>query len=91
MAKITKAKGLTISDARSAARVSGVVAAVADPETGDVEATHVEVPTGTAKAVAAWIGDDPARAAAASADARKGVKAAVARVLAGDDEDSDVG
>lgn len=89
MAHTTKGRGLTISDAYAKrggalpARVSGVVAAVADPETASVQPSHIEVPSGTVRAVVAWIGDDRDRAAAAADDPRKGVRDAAAAILGG--------
>lgn len=82
MPKITKARGLTISDAR-VKRGGAIVSAVADVETGEVVPVALEVPTGSASVVVAWIGDDPARAAAAEGDTRRQVVAAVARVTGG--------
>lgn len=79
MAKITKRKGLTISNTRTR-RAAAIVSAVVEPD-GEVVAAGLEVPTGAAKAVVAWIGDDPERAAAAESDRRKDVRKAVERVL----------
>lgn len=85
MAKITKAGGLTVSNAR-VKRGGALVAAVAEPETQTVVATHIEVPVGSAASVVAWIGDDADRATAArdAGDDRRSVVRAVAAVL-GDD------
>ena len=75
----------TISDARASGRVSAVVAVVADPDTHTIEATTLEVPSGTVSEVVAWIDGDPSRANAAAGHRLKGVRDAVAALLQDDD------
>ncbi len=89
MAKLHKVRGLTVSIARARRgepaerRAAAIVSAVADPETGEAVPVGLEMPTGTVKFLVGWIGDDPARAAAAADDSRKGVRDAAAAVLGG--------
>jgi len=71
----------TISNARTSRTVSAVVAAVADPDTGQVAAVALEVPTGSVASIVAWIDGDPSRARAAAGHRLKGVRDAVAALL----------
>ncbi len=71
----------TISDAYASGRVSAIVAVVADPDTHTIEATTLEVPSGTVTEIVAWIDGDPSRARAAVGHRLKGVRDAVAALI----------
>ncbi len=74
----------TISDAYASGRVSAIVATVANPDTHTIEASGLEVPSGTVSEIMAWIDGDPSRAQAAVGHRLKGVRDAVAALLEDD-------